>query len=103
MDFVIDLGIEPKFLTNGVPIQVFFDGLEVPNLIRVAITILKPPDAGCLAPGDSRIDGNGGSHEKLGCLLKNGVESRYVDGMHLPAIPVKIMLGDYKFNPNVQL
>ncbi|MFA5816196.1 MAG: hypothetical protein WC865_11300 [Bacteroidales bacterium] len=55
MDFVVDLGVEPDFLTNGVPIQVFFNGLKVPNLIRVAVSILKPPDAGCLAAGDFRV------------------------------------------------
>jgi hypothetical protein len=102
LDFVVYLGIEPDFLTDGVPVKVLFNGLEVPNLIRIPITILKPPDAGFLAPGDRRIDGNGCSHEKLGCLLKNGIESRYVDGIHLPSISVKIVIRDDEFNRNVQ-
>jgi hypothetical protein len=103
LDFIIDLGIEPDFLTVGIPVQVFFNGLEIPNLIRIPITILKPPDTGCLAAGDCRIDGNGCPHEELGSLLKDGIESRNVDGIHLPAISVKIMLGDDEFNRNVQL
>jgi len=103
LDFIVDLGIEPDFLTVGVPVEVLFDGLEIPNLIWIPITILKPPDTGCLAAGDCRIDGNGCPHEELGCLFKDGIKSRYMDGIHFPAVPVKIMLGDDEFNRNVQL
>jgi hypothetical protein len=52
LDLLEDLCFKVYFRVNGVAVQVLLNGLIIPDIIRVFITILKFPDATGLAPGD---------------------------------------------------
>ena len=74
MNLFINVSVKVNFSAGGISVNVLFNRLKTPHFLRVIVPVLEPADTGGQAARHQGIDGDAGSHEKLGGLFKGRVE-----------------------------